>query len=196
MKRCLNFWTVALSIFMLCGCGADGSQHQQQMVYASAIVEKSDVTVEQRYSAAIRGRQDINIFAQVAGTITKVCVTEGQVVAEMIAKNNTVLVMSGQADTLGFSGWAAFTNAPAVEFGYYIGEDMVIITDSAFTQDRPDLAVAGIVNGAGYNITVSIDEIPVGTHPVGVIAKLEDGTYAQFYSCYLQIVLDTAESSR
>ena len=80
MKRCLNFWTVALSIFMLCGCGVEGSQHQQQMVYASAIVEKSDVTVEQRYSAAIRGRQDINIFAQVAGTITKVCVTEGQVV--------------------------------------------------------------------------------------------------------------------
>ena len=30
------------------------------------------------YSATIRGRQDIDIYPQVSGTLTKVCVTEGQ----------------------------------------------------------------------------------------------------------------------
>lgn len=69
-----------LSLFVLSACGGKAPQQMQQVSYATAVVETGDITVERRYSAAIRGRQDINIFAQVAGTITKVCVTEGQVV--------------------------------------------------------------------------------------------------------------------
>ena len=123
-------------------------------------------------------------------------VTEGKVVAEMKDKNNTVTVMFDQEKgTLGFRGWAAFAAAPAVEFGYYIGDDIVIVTDAAYLQERPDLAGAGIVNGAGYNITVSIADIPAGTHPVGVIAKLEDGTYVQFYSFYLRILPEVEDKN-
>lgn len=32
------------------------------------------------YSATIRGRQDIDIYPQVSGTIERLCVTEGEVV--------------------------------------------------------------------------------------------------------------------
>ena len=115
-------------------------------------------------------------------------VKEGSVVAELAALNNTVTIAPGALqDTLGFRGWASFASAPAAEFGYYIGQDLEIITDASFFQERADLAAAGITNGAGYNITVSIADLEPGTYPVGVIAKLEDGTYAQLFSFYLCI---------
>lgn len=77
-----NYWALALSLLTLCSCADNAPQQQQSSVYATQIVEKGCVSVERRYTAAIRGRQDIDIFPQVAGTITKVCVTEGQRVSE------------------------------------------------------------------------------------------------------------------
>lgn len=75
----MNTGAVVLSIFMMWSCGEGATQQQSQSkVYQSAVVQAEDITVERKFSAAIRGRQDIEIFAQVAGTITKVCVTEGQ----------------------------------------------------------------------------------------------------------------------
>lgn len=41
-------------------------------------VAPADRMISSAYSAAIRGRQDIDIYPQVGGTLTKVCVTEGQ----------------------------------------------------------------------------------------------------------------------
>lgn len=80
MRNLINckHWAAALCLFVMCSCGGEAPQQAHQAVYATQIVEKSTITVERSYSAAIRGRQDIDIFPQVAGTITKVCVTEGQ----------------------------------------------------------------------------------------------------------------------
>ena len=41
-------------------------------------VAPADRMILSTYSATIRGRQDIDIYPQVSGTLTKVCVTEGQ----------------------------------------------------------------------------------------------------------------------
>jgi membrane fusion protein (multidrug efflux system) len=43
-------------------------------------VTTSDKELTTNYSAAIRGRQDIDIYPQVGGTLTRLCVTEGQTV--------------------------------------------------------------------------------------------------------------------
>ncbi len=43
-------------------------------------VEKKDITLTQNFSATIRGRQDIDVYPQVGGTLQKLCVTEGQAV--------------------------------------------------------------------------------------------------------------------
>ena len=48
--------------------------------YATMKVATSDKELSTSYSATIRGRQDIDIYPQVSGTIEKLCVTEGQVV--------------------------------------------------------------------------------------------------------------------
>ena len=46
--------------------------------YATMKVEATDKELSTSYSATIRGRQDIDIYPQVSGTIEKLCVTEGQ----------------------------------------------------------------------------------------------------------------------
>ena len=46
--------------------------------YAVMQIEAGDKEFSSSYSASIRGRQDIDIYPQVSGTIEKLCVTEGQ----------------------------------------------------------------------------------------------------------------------
>lgn len=46
--------------------------------YQFLTVEPADRTLSSSYSATIRGRQDIEIYPQVSGTLTKVSVTEGE----------------------------------------------------------------------------------------------------------------------
>lgn len=53
---------------------------EQVDTYDSMVVTVDDAVIESRFSASIRGRQDIQIMPQVSGTISKVCVAEGDVV--------------------------------------------------------------------------------------------------------------------
>lgn len=46
--------------------------------YKVITLSPADRTLSSTYSATIRGRQDIEIYPQVNGTLTKVCVSEGQ----------------------------------------------------------------------------------------------------------------------
>ncbi|WP_018665684.1 efflux RND transporter periplasmic adaptor subunit [Bacteroides gallinarum] len=48
--------------------------------YATMKVATTDKELSTSYSATIRGRQDIDIYPQVSGTIERLCVTEGQAV--------------------------------------------------------------------------------------------------------------------
>ena len=49
-----------------------------ETTYACLAIENSDKTVTNEYSATIKGRQDIAIMPQVGGTLTKLCVKEGE----------------------------------------------------------------------------------------------------------------------
>ena len=51
--------------------------HNKTMTIAA-----QDCTIEESYPASIRGRQDIAIMPQVAGTLTKLCVVEGERVSK------------------------------------------------------------------------------------------------------------------
>lgn len=62
---------------LLAGCG----QKQQSLPAANfktMKVEAKTVTLESKYSATIRGRQDIDVYPQVGGTLQALRVTEGQ----------------------------------------------------------------------------------------------------------------------
>ena len=61
-----------------------GCQNRQGQIstpeYPVLSISTTDKVLNSSYSAIVRGRQDINIYAQVSGKITEVKVTEGQVV--------------------------------------------------------------------------------------------------------------------
>lgn len=63
------------------GAGA-GSMAQQAAPFQTMKVTVGDREIETNYSATIRGRQDIEIYPQVAGRLTKVLVNEGDAVRQ------------------------------------------------------------------------------------------------------------------
>ena len=62
---------------VLVSCGTR-QEKQPAVNYSVMEVKPADITLNESFSASVRGRQDIEIYPQVSGTITKVCVTEGE----------------------------------------------------------------------------------------------------------------------
>ena len=65
---------------ILSSCSNKSQQQMPSANFETMKVSTKNVTMTTKYSATIRGRQDIDIMPQVSGTLTKLCVTEGQVV--------------------------------------------------------------------------------------------------------------------
>lgn len=81
MRRKSFSRTGLLACVMLLLSACNGRQDRQNAVeYPVMTITTSDKTLDSPYSAIIRGRQDINIYAQISGKITEVKVTEGQAV--------------------------------------------------------------------------------------------------------------------
>lgn len=59
----------------LAACGS-APVVQPQSEYQVMTISTTDKELQTIYSAAIRGRQDIDIYPQVSGTLTKLCVEE------------------------------------------------------------------------------------------------------------------------
>lgn len=70
-------WGMLTLLLFLSACQQQKTE-QEQVNYSVLTIGKSDVTLTESYSASVQGRQDIEIYPQVAGTIQKVCVKEGQ----------------------------------------------------------------------------------------------------------------------
>lgn len=90
-KKSTLFMTLSwITMAFLSACG--GNKTQQQMPAANFKTMKiatKDVTMSERYSATIRGRQDIEVYPQVGGTLWKLCVTEGQ----KVVKGQTLFII-------------------------------------------------------------------------------------------------------
>ena len=82
MKMNLKYITVlgTVAASILSSCSNNSQRQMPSANFETMKVTTKDVTMNTKYSATIRGRQDIDIMPQVSGTLTKLCVTEGQVV--------------------------------------------------------------------------------------------------------------------
>ena len=73
------FICIALAASALSACHKGGQGQEEQVAHnKTMVVQAQDCVVEESYPASIRGRQDIAIMPQVAGTLTKLCVVEGE----------------------------------------------------------------------------------------------------------------------
>ena len=88
MKRLIYPLFVAGSMAVLCACQGQSNEEARQE-YAAFTVKETSVETIDDYPAALRGRQDIEIYPQVSGKITQVAVTEGQ----RVRKGQTLFVI-------------------------------------------------------------------------------------------------------
>ena len=89
-KSILYVFLSLTAMTLLSSCG--GKQQQRTMPtpdFKIGKAEKKDITLAQKYSATIRGRQDIDVYPQVGGTLQKLCVTEGQ----KVTKGQTLFII-------------------------------------------------------------------------------------------------------
>ena len=77
--------------FTSCGGKQQGGQGAQQapVAYKTVKVKAEDRTIDTKYSATIRGRQDIQVLPQVSGTLQQLLVTEGQ----RVRKGQTLFII-------------------------------------------------------------------------------------------------------
>ena len=72
--------TAIVGLAVLTSCGKKQQQQMPSAVYKTVKVSTQTIQLDTKYSATIRGRQDIDVYPQVGGTLQKLCVTEGQTV--------------------------------------------------------------------------------------------------------------------
>ena len=84
--------TMALmGLVLLPSCSSKQQQGQQAapVAYETTKVKAEDRTIDTKYSATIRGRQDIQVLPQVSGTLQRLLVTEGQ----RVTKGQTMFII-------------------------------------------------------------------------------------------------------
>ena len=73
-----NFAAFALMLFLPTGCRQEDGKQDAVQSYQVIKVSSSPVEISESYSAAIHGRQDVDIMPQISGRIIRLCVKEGE----------------------------------------------------------------------------------------------------------------------
>lgn len=74
----LIFMAYVACIASLTGCGPDNKETGTAQSLPVLIVSQQPVELSESYSAAIRGRQDVDIMPQISGRVVRLCVSEGE----------------------------------------------------------------------------------------------------------------------
>ncbi len=86
-----NFkWTLMLSIG-LASCSVDMPQ-QTDSSFETMTIKKSDIELPYKFSARMKGQNDVTVTPQVSGQLMKICVTEG----EQVKKGQTLFIIDSR----------------------------------------------------------------------------------------------------
>ena len=72
-------------------CGIEQPEEVQSS-FETMTVKKSDIEIPYKYSARMKGQNDVMITPQVSGQLTKICVTEGQ----QVKRGQTLFVIDSR----------------------------------------------------------------------------------------------------
>lgn len=85
-------WTLMLGIVAgLMSCGVDMPKETQSS-FETMTVKKSDIELPYKFSARMKGQNDVTVTPQVSGQLMKICVTEGQ----QVKKGQTLFVIDSR----------------------------------------------------------------------------------------------------
>jgi len=177
-------WTLMLGIVAgLVSCGVDMPKETQSS-FETMTVKKSDIELPYKFSARMKGQNDVTVTPQVSGQLMKICVAEGQQVKQgqtlfIIDSRNAQLEL--EAAKANLQAALAQENSAKLEFESnqnlfdkkIVSSYMLSNSENAYKQAQASVAQAqAAVNRAKVNLgfctitaTVSgvIGEIPVRT---------------------------------
>jgi membrane fusion protein (multidrug efflux system) len=82
MERKTMKWVWTLGVMIgLASCGVDMPK-QTQSSFETMTIKKSDIELPIKFSARMKGQNDVTVMPQVSGQLTKICVAEGQQVKQ------------------------------------------------------------------------------------------------------------------
>ena len=82
---------ILLAPLMLSACGLDLPQETQSS-FETMTVKKSDIELPYKFSAKMKGSNDVTITPQASGQLMKICVTEGQ----QVKKGQTLFIIDSR----------------------------------------------------------------------------------------------------
>ena len=86
-----KYLTLLLAPLMLTACGVDVPQETQSS-FETMTVKKSDIELPYKFSAKMKGSNDVTITPQASGQLMKICVTEGQ----QVKKGQTLFIIDSR----------------------------------------------------------------------------------------------------
>ena len=177
-------WTLMLGIVAgMVSCGVDMPKETQSS-FETMTVKKSDIELPYKFSARMKGQNDVTVTPQVSGQLMKICVAEGQ----QVRKGQTLFIIDSrnaqlelEAAKANLQAALAQENSAKLEFESnqnlfdkkIVSSYMLSNSENAYKQAQASVAQAqAAVNRAKVNlgfctITASVSgvigEIPVRT---------------------------------
>ena len=92
MRKKSMKWTLMLGALVGLGsCGIDMPKETQSS-FETMTVQKEDITVPVKFSARMKGQNDVTVTPQVSGQLMKICVAEGQ----LVSRGQTLFVIDSR----------------------------------------------------------------------------------------------------
>jgi len=85
------FLTLTMMVGGLTSCGVDMPQMKDSS-FETMTVKKSDIKLPYKFSARMKGQNDVTVTPQVSGQLMKICVTEGQ----QVKKGQTLFIIDSR----------------------------------------------------------------------------------------------------
>ena len=208
MKKSVITWAVGMTAVItgLTSCGVDMPKETKSS-FETMTVKKSDIELPYKFSAKMKGQNDVTVTPQVSGQLMKICVTEGQ----QVKKGQTLFIIDSrnaqlelEAAQANLQAALAQENSAKLEYESnknlfekkIVSSYMLNNSENSYKQAQASVAPArSAVNRAKVNlgfctITASvpgiIGEIPVRTgdqvSPMTQLTMLSGNTtmYAEF----------------
>ncbi len=208
MKKSVITWAVGMTAVItgLTSCGVDMPKETKSS-FETMTVKKSDIELPYKFSAKMKGQNDVTVTPQVSGQLMKICVTEGQ----QVKKGQTLFIIDSrnaqlelEAAQANLQAALAQENSAKLEYESnknlfekkIVSSYMLNNSENSYKQAQASVAQArSAVNRAKVNlgfctITASVSgiigEIPVRTgdqvSPMTQLTMLSGNTtmYAEF----------------
>ena len=171
--KSIGFLALIIVGLLVVACGNEKKKPHDEVAYKTMVVGKKDMTLERQYSGRMTGRQIVEVRPQVSGTITRICINEG----ETVKKGQTLFVIDQvpfqaaldvavaarkSAEAHLATARMNYNNERLLQEGHVVGEVSVETTHNALLEAEAALSQAKAQEAnARNNLSYTVVKSPV-----------------------------------